>query len=727
MRIHDQTIHICSPEVHLRTLSALHQGTDLEANGEVLPLGRDGTRLESLEKLIHRNHRLGVVLWLDTLWLENNRHQMDLMNFLRGWQTHHDREDESENDKILRIILWDNKGRDVRLHRILLKFLHQIIGARTLEWELAWRSLRDYLEVEMARRKMAAQMQRHGRDLLTIHDINKALATEKDFDRLVDLILQNARTLVQADGGSIYLVEEGKDKHSPPMLRFMRSALLLDADEFVLPIDSNSIAGHVAASGKPLILNDVHQIPAEAPYSFNSAFDEAHDYYTKSMMVVPMTNQANEIIGVIQLINKKRDFEADLTAEEMKGGAVISFTQRDYDLLHGVAGQAAVAIDNQRLLNDQRRLLESFIELIAQAIDSKSEYTGGHCERVPVITEMLAQAACDEKEGPFAEFQLDDEQWYELRIAAGLHDCGKIVTPVHVMDKATKLETIFDRIVLVQTRFEVLRRDAWIQYYRQLAEPREGGSDLRTLENRLKADLENRLEQLSQWQNFIEEVNIGGEFLADEKLEKIQEIGREVWEFQGEEQAFLSEDELMNLSIRKGTLTEQERLIINGHMVETVRMLENLPFPKNLRRVPEYAGGHHEKMDGNGYPKGLFAGDMSIPARIMAIADVFEALTALDRPYKKGKTLSETMRIMGFMKQDNHLDPDLFDLFVRSGVYRVYGQKFLPAELIDEVDEESLLKIKPKSFELPTEEVRQTRWEDFLPEYRNLRPGATNP
>jgi hypothetical protein len=262
-----------------------------------------------------------------------------------------------------------------------------------------------------------------------------------------------------------------------------------------------------------------------------------------------------------------------------------------------------------------------------------------------------------------------------------------------------------------------MRREAELTYWKGVA---QGGNEA-VLRSQWEADLKKLDEELA----FLEKANIGGEFLAPEKQALIASIGKRPYVENGVQRTLLTQNEVENLQISRGTLTEPERIIINYHMVHTINMLEALPFPRNLKRVPEYAGGHHEKMDGGGYPKGLYAGDMSIPARIMAIADVFEALTAQDRPYKKGKTLSESMSIMGYMKRDNHLDPDLFDIFVTSGIYKEYAKKYLPVSLIDEVNEAELLAIKPKPFDLPSTEERKGRWKGFLPSYvKDLKRSA---
>lgn len=411
-----------------------------------------------------------------------------------------------------------------------------------------------------------------------------------------------------------------------------------------------------------------------------------------------------------------------------------SLTPQRMAFVKALSSTAAVALTTQRLLEEQRNLLEAFIQLIAGAIDAKSPYTGGHCQRVPELTKMLAEAACEAKEGPFQHFSLDEKQWEAIHIAAWLHDCGKVTTPEFVVDKATKLETLCDRVHEVRMRFEVLKRDAEITYWQACL---HGGD-----ETALQATLQKQWQQLDEEFAFIARCNEGGEFMATEDIARLQQIAGRTWQRTLSDRMGISQDELArkqrkaesplpvteplladrpdhlftrssrdrlgpdnpwgfqvnipeylynrgelyNLSIRRGTLTDEERYKINEHMIQTIIMLDKLPFPANLKQVPEIAGGHHEKMDGTGYPKRLKRDEMSIPARMMAIADIFEALTAGDRPYKKAKPLSEAIRIMGFMQQDHHIDPELFTLFLRSGVYLRYAERYMNPELIDEVD-----------------------------------------
>jgi len=353
------------------------------------------------------------------------------------------------------------------------------------------------------------------------------------------------------------------------------------------------------------------------------------------------------------------------------------FTAADMKRAHTLVSVAASALRNAQLYAAEKMMFQAFVKVIATAIDAKSPYTAGHCRRVPEIAMMLAESAHQADQAPFAEFTLDEDERNALEIAAMLHDCGKVVTPEWVVDKSTKLDSINNRLNLVGMRFEVLRRDALIERYRGLA---EGQDDAERV-------FQERLRRLDEDFAFLEKCNLGGEFISPEHVARIHEIAAVRWRsIGGEEFPLLDENEVYNLCVQRGTLNPEERKIIEDHAVHTINMLSQIPFPRTLRNVTEYAGGHHERVDGKGYPRGLKREQLSIPARIMAIADIFEALTAPDRPYRKGGTLSWAVNIMHRMKQEGHIDAELFDLFLSAGIHRTYAEKHLAAEQIDQVD-----------------------------------------
>jgi HD-GYP domain-containing protein (c-di-GMP phosphodiesterase class II) len=512
-----------------------------------------------------------------------------------------------------------------------------------------------------------------GERLEQLNLIGASLSGERDIDRLLELILAAAKSITGADGGTLYRVSEDKTLRFEIVRTSSLKYHLGGTSGHPVPFypihlyregkpNHSMVAAYAALTGKTVNIADAYT--AEGfDFSGTRQFDSKTGYRSKSFLTVPMRNHEHETIGVLQLIN----------AQDPGTGAIVPFSDADQRLAESLASQAAIALTNRMLINQLEQLFESFINLINSAIDEKSPYTGGHCQRVPVLTMMLAEAVNDTREGPLAGFTMTEKDRYELKIAGLLHDCGKVTTPVHVVDKATKLETIYDRIHLIDTRFEVVKRDLEIAHLKnQLTE-----KQLRTRRRELEDD-----------RRFLHACNIGSERMSDDDVARVRRIAAYRWrDMTGHEANFLSEDEVKNLTIRAGTLTEEERKVINHHIVATLKMLEALPWPKHLTNVPEYAGGHHERMDGKGYPRGLTREQMSVQARCMGIADIFEALTARDRPYKKGKTLSESLEILGRMKLNRHIDPDLFDVFVRRKVYRRYAEMFLEKEQIDEVDE----------------------------------------
>jgi HD-GYP domain-containing protein (c-di-GMP phosphodiesterase class II) len=563
--------------------------------------------------------------------------------------------------------------------------------------------------------KLEANMPQQNPLLGRLEELNAigiALSTERDTNRLLEAILIAAKRITNADAGTLYLYDAEQQALKFEIIRTDTLNIAMGGTTGVpitfYPIqlydnvgnaNHNMVVAHAALSGTSVNIPDAYKA-AGFDFSGTQSFDRKTHYRSTSLLAVPMRNHENELIGVLQLIN----------AQDRGSNKIVPFSHQDQSLLESLASQAAIALTNHLLIQHMELLFESFISLINTAIDDKSAYTGGHCERVPVLTMMLADAVNRTKAGPLKDFVMTEKDRYELKIAGLLHDCGKITTPVHVVDKSTKLETIFDRIHLIDTRFEVLKRDAEIAMLRaRLNRPSpsplptplplagEGGAqrrervegDERDVE--ILAEYDARIKQLNDDREFLRHCNVGSEKMDAAHQDRVRKIAAYTWRNDaGIEVNFLNAEEQENLTIRAGTLNDAERQIINHHIDVTIKMLESLPWPRHLKKVPEYAGGHHERMDGKGYPRGLTREQMSVQARVMGIADIFEALTAKDRPYKRGKTLTESLSILGKFKENGHIDPDLFDVFVREKVYLEYAQQFLDTDQIDAVDESKI-------------------------------------
>ncbi len=511
------------------------------------------------------------------------------------------------------------------------------------------------------------------------------LSQEKNIDQLLHTILIAAKSITNADGGTLYRLVDDKLKFEIVLNDSLNIAMGGMTGEpvpfYPIPLhasdgvpNNSMVAAYAALHNETVNIADAYTADG-FDFSGTRAFDKKTGYRSTSFLTIPMKNHEGVIIGVLQLLN----------AQDTKG-TVVAFTVEDQRLAESLASQAAIALTNRMLITQLEDLFESLINLINTAIDDKSPYTGGHCKRVPTLTMMLAEAASSADFGPLASFKMTDKDRYELKIAGLLHDCGKITTPVHVVDKATKLETIFDRVHFVTQRFEILKRDAEIAMLKARLTALQH-NDAESAQ-RAEADYQSHIKQLDDDCEFIRRVNIGGERMSPEDQARVNRIAAYPFkDAHGNKASFLANEERDNLNIPYGTLTQPEREIINHHIIATIKMLEAVPWPAHLANVPEYAGGHHERMDGRGYPRGLTRDQMSVQARVMGIADIFEALTAKDRPYKPGKTLSESLHILGKFRLNGHIDPDLFDVFVREKVYLKYAEQFLDPEQIDRVDE----------------------------------------
>jgi len=535
------------------------------------------------------------------------------------------------------------------------------------------------------------------RRLEELNEVGISLSKMKDTNRLLEAILVAAKKITNADGGTLYRVDADKKLVHFEILRTDSLNIAMGGTTGVevpfYPVrlfdddgqpNNSMVVAYSVLRDETVNISDAYTAKG-FDFSGTKSFDGKTGYRSQSFLTVPMKNHEDEVIGVLQLIN----------AKDRQTGATVAFSEADQRLAESLASQAAVALTNRQLINQLEGLFESFIGLINAAIDDKSPYTGGHCQRVPMLTMMLAEAVNETDEGPLSSFRMTEKDRYELKIAGLLHDCGKVTTPVHVVDKATKLQTIFDRIALIDTRFEILKRDAEIaRIQAKLGVPDNRAGEWERADRELKA----RLGRIEEDRQFLRFCNFGSEAMRAEDQQRVRDIsGAYKWrDVDGNESDFLTADEVSNLTIRSGTLTQEERQVINHHIEVTIKMLESLPWPRHLKNVAEYAGGHHERMDGNGYPRGLTRDQMSVQARVMGIADIFEALTAKDRPYKKGKTLTESLQILGKFKLNGHIDPDLFDIFVSKKVYLRYAEQFLDPDQIDAVNESELLGYQPR-------------------------------
>lgn len=525
-------------------------------------------------------------------------------------------------------------------------------------------------------------------------EISIRLSSEKDTNRLLEEILHIVMSIANCDAGTIYSINSEQELvfetvinksldlylggSSGTPVEFLNIPLIKDGKH-----NTGAMVAHCANSGEVVNVPDVYDT---IPFDMSAArrMDERTGYRTKSMLVIPLKDHSEDIIGVIQLINAQED------------GVTVPFSEDVETLVRSFAALGAISITNKALVEKMEQLFMSFAQTIAKAIDEKSPHTGGHCRRVPALTLMIAEAIHNTSKGPLADFTLTDADRHELDIAGWLHDCGKIATPDHIIEKSRKLQTIFDRIEYVNAKFEIVSRDIEIKYKNQMIEALTHGEKIEVMQ--LKTAMERELQQLKVERAFIQKVNMGGEYLQDEEVALIHKIAKRYdIKIEGVQQPVLSIDEVDNLQVRRGTLTQAEREVMKHHMVITMDILETLPFPKHLQNVTEYALGHHETMDGKGYPRGLTKEQMSVPARLMALADIFEALSAADRPYKKAKPVSECLRIMGQMVKNNHLDPDIFAIFIESKVYESYIKEFASQEQLDRIDLSNLPGYKPIS------------------------------
>ncbi len=506
--------------------------------------------------------------------------------------------------------------------------------------------------------------------------IGIALSSERNVDRLLEMILVEARELANADGGTLYIMSDDRRELGfaivqTSSLKIMMGGTYEKIAWKPVPLyepdgspNHSHVCAHVAITGKTVNIADVYQ---HEGYDFQGtrSFDSKTGYRSRSMLVVPMKNRDDQVIGVLQLLNA------------IQGGEATAFSSTSLEVTESLASQAAIALTNKRLIKELRDLLDSFIRVMAIAIDEKSPYTGGHVRRVAELTMQIARKINEAKHGAFAGVRFTSDEFRELETAAWLHDVGKITTPEYVVDKETKLQTIIDRIEIIKLRFELFKTKYRMKKLESLLEVQDKSS--RKKDDHFQ-DIEEMEKTLREELIFLQEVNKGGEWTSDEKIDRIRDIGRQSIAIDGAVQPLITADELENLSIRKGTLTAKERGIIENHAAMTYRILSQLPFPEKMKKVADYASSHHEKLNGKGYPHGRTAPDIPIQTRIIAMADIFEALTASDRPYRKGNTIADAMRILELMAKDRDIDPDVYELFLNERLHEEYAIREMAAD-----------------------------------------------
>ena len=514
-------------------------------------------------------------------------------------------------------------------------------------------------------------------------NIGIALSKEKNINILLEMILNEARIISNSDGGTVYLVNDGGQSlnfeimHTESLnIKFGGSSLPVPNTIYPVKIynddgkeNNNNVAAVCALKGKTISIDDAYT-NKEYDFSGTKGFDVRHNYRSKSFLTIPLKNHKDKVIGVLQLINAKH------------GNEIVNFSDELIVLVEALGSQASVALTNQLLIDEQKTLFRSFIKLVAEALEQKDQVTGGHCNRVPLLTMMIAEEINNDKNSLFKNFKFSDDELDEIYVAGWLHDFGKVATPESIMNKATKLEGLYDKIEQVKLRFEILKKDVEIEFYKNKIKEIDLNSE----------SIDSKLKKIDGDFDFLKKSNIGGEFMSDTLRKRVEDISNYKIMLNNEQVSILDDDEVEFLTIPKGTLSKNDRKIMEDHVVLTFDLLSKLPYPDHLKNVPFYAGCHHEKINGKGYPNGYSGDKLPIQARIIAIADVFEGLTAPDRPYKKGYKLSKALSILKYMVDDGEIDKDLFKLFITKKLYLKYANENIDVSQIDIINEKDFLE-----------------------------------
>ena len=510
--------------------------------------------------------------------------------------------------------------------------------------------------------------ERLGGQIKKMSDIGRALSGVYDLNALLEMIVDQARSFTNADAGTLYIVEEETLRFQIVQNDSLKIFMGGKTGETIpfppVELKESNVSAFVALKGKSVNIPDVYDTDL-FDFTGPKKFDQSTGYRSKSMLVVPMKNHDNDVIGVLQLLN----------ATNPVNNEVIAFSQDYENLSESLASQAAVSITNAKLISNMTELFEAFVKVMATAIDEKSPVTGGHIRRVADLTLTMAEVIHNHDEGAFKDRKFSPDQMYELRIAAYMHDIGKVTSPVEIVEKAKKLQTIFDRIHYIRLRMDYIIQKVKLEGQQKKIELLERKADLAEIK-KVELKSEKQIQEMEDIRLFINKCNEPGEFLEDETLDKLKEISlRTYLDNEGQQQPFITEDELLNLSIRRGSITDAERKKMQDHAAVTLKMLKQIPFTKKLKNIPSFAGAHHEFINGKGYPLGLKGDEIPFEGKLMAVTDIAEALTASDRPYKKAMPLETVYRILRSMAKNGELDNDMVELFINEEIYKTYQEK----------------------------------------------------
>jgi len=600
------------------------------------------------------------------------------------------------------IALSDTRYKDPRIDGIVYAYLPPDTPPELVERTID--NALDHIHLLATRRDVNERLAGATKEIHELNAIGAALSAEHDTEKLLEMILTKSREITRADAGSLYLVEEQpvetdktqadeevvidgvkvatpKQQNTRKILRFklaQNDSIAIPFREVVMDISDKSVAGYVALTGEPVNIDDAYHVPDGVPYQINRKFDEDSGYRTRSILAVPMRNQKGEVLGVVQLINAKRDFNIKLANAKVVAAEVIPFPVRLQEMVVSLASQAAVALENSRLYQAIQKLFEGFVKASVTAIEARDPTTSGHSFRVANLTVALAEAADRAPDGLYREVKFTRDQMKEIRYASLLHDFGKVGVREEVLVKAKKLYPL--QLDLIFRRFQFAKRTAETEALRQQLQllMQKGREEFEKIAPELEEELATGLARLDEEFKMISDSN-EPTVLPEGSFDRLHDIAkRAVRDMDGSDLTLLQDDEVRLLSIRKGSLDDAERRQIESHVVHTYNFLEQIPWTTEIRAIPAIARGHHEKLNGLGYPYKLSAVEIPLQTRMMTISDIFDALSASDRPYKKAVTTDRALEILGFAVKDGELDPNLFQLFLDAKVYEKWKVEPFP-------------------------------------------------